>query len=106
MISIVKNILFIGSMALLMVIGKVSAQDTTLKPVNPPTPERVKVNNIFIVGNEKTQKSIILRELDFDTDFYYEWETFLGILEADQQKIYNILESQLPVSMNECIYAR
>jgi len=90
LISIVKNILFIGSMALLMVIGKVNAQDTTLKPVNPPTPERVKVNNIFIVGNEKTQKSIILRELDFDTDFYYEWETFLGILKADQEKIYNL----------------
>lgn len=90
MISIVKNILFIGSIALLMVIGKVNAQDTTLKPVNPPTPERVKVNNIFIVGNEKTQKSIILRELDFTTDFYYEWETFLEILKADQQKIYNL----------------
>lgn len=71
-------------------IGKIQAQDTTLEPVNPPTPERVKVNNIFIIGNVKTQKSIILRELDFTTDFYYEWENFMEIIKADQEKIYNL----------------
>lgn len=66
------------------------AQDAVLEPVNPPTPKRVKVNNIFIIGNVKTQKSIILRELDFSTDFYYDWQTFMEILVADQQKIYNL----------------
>ncbi|WP_255502169.1 BamA/TamA family outer membrane protein [Algoriphagus sp. AK58] len=66
------------------------AQDTSYQPVNPPTPERVKVNNIYIIGNEKTQKNIILRELDFITDYYYDWETFMGIIKADEQKIYNL----------------
>lgn len=74
----------------LLSIGKIQAQDTTLEPVNPPTPERVKVNNIFIIGNIKTQKSIILRELDFTTDFYYEWNDFMEIIKADQEKIYNL----------------
>jgi len=57
-------------------------------PSNPP--EQVTVNNIFIIGNEKTKKNIILRELDFTTDFEYEWDTFLEILIADQNKIYNL----------------
>jgi len=74
----------------LLSIGIIQAQDTTLEPVYPPTPERVKVNNIFIIGNVKTQKSIILRELDFTTDFYYEWNTFMEIIKADQEKIYNL----------------
>ncbi|GMQ32516.1 BamA/TamA family outer membrane protein [Algoriphagus taiwanensis] len=68
----------------------VLAQDTSYAPVNPGAPERVKVNNIFIIGNQKTQKSVILRELDFTTDYYYDWETFVGIIQADQQKIYNL----------------
>ncbi len=50
----------------------------------------MKVNNIFIIGNEKTRKSVILRELDFTTDFLYDWDTFMGILLADQKKIYNL----------------
>lgn len=66
------------------------AQDTSYAPVNPTTPERVKVNNIFIIGNQKTQKNIILRELDFTTDYYYDWETFMGIIKADEQKVYNL----------------
>lgn len=57
-------------------------------PSNPP--EKVSVNNIFIIGNEKTKKNIILRELDFTTDFAYDWETFVEILIADQNKIYNL----------------
>jgi len=64
--------------------------DTSLAPVVPNPPERVKVNNIFIVGNEKTKKNIILRELDFTTDFVYDWDTFMEILLADQKKIYNL----------------
>lgn len=90
MIPNLRNILNLPVFILLLSIGTIQAQDTTLKPVNPPTPERVKVNNIFIIGNVKTQKSIILRELDFSTDFFYDWDTFMEILIADQQKIYNL----------------
>lgn len=68
----------------------VNGQDTSYQPINPATPERIKVNNIYIIGNEKTQKNIILRELDFVTDYYYDWETFMGILKADELKIYNL----------------
>ncbi|RAI87939.1 surface antigen-like variable number repeat protein [Algoriphagus yeomjeoni] len=64
--------------------------DTTFAPKSTSTPDSVRVNNIFIVGNEKTKKSVILRELDFTTDFYYDWNTFLEILIADQKKIYNL----------------
>lgn len=64
--------------------------DTTLEPKSTSAPDSVRVNNIFIVGNEKTKKSVILRELDFITDFYYDWNTFLEILIADQKKIYNL----------------
>lgn len=64
--------------------------DTSFAPARTVTPDSVKVNNIFIVGNVKTKKSIILRELDFTTDFYYDWNTFLEILITDQKKIYNL----------------
>jgi outer membrane protein assembly factor BamA len=90
LILIFKNIVTAFLVVLLLGMGKTLAQDTSYKPVFPTTPERVKVNTIFIIGNEKTQKSIILRELDFTTDFYYEWNTFLEIIKADQQKIYNL----------------
>jgi outer membrane protein assembly factor BamA len=54
------------------------------------TPKQIRVNSIYIIGNEKTEKEIILRELDFVTNYPYEWETFLDILKADQQKIFNL----------------
>ena len=56
----------------------------------PEAPLQVRVNSIYIIGNEKTEKEIILRELDFVTNYSYDWETFLGILKADQQKIFNL----------------
>jgi outer membrane protein assembly factor BamA len=56
----------------------------------PSGKRQVKVNNIFIIGNEKTKKEIILRELDFMTDTFYDWETLLQILIADQKKVYNL----------------
>ncbi|MDR7132285.1 outer membrane protein assembly factor BamA [Algoriphagus sp. 4150] len=65
--------------------------DTSYAPVINQSPDSVRVNNIFIVGNVKTKKSVILRELDFITDFYYDWNTFLEILIADQKKIYNLM---------------
>ena len=64
--------------------------DTTLAPALTNSPDSVKVNNIFIIGNVKTKKSVILRELDFTTNFYYDWNTLLEILSADQKKIYNL----------------
>jgi hypothetical protein len=88
--SFIKNILLLLLVSTFFGIPRISAQDTSFEPVPSVIPERVKVNNIFIIGNEKTQRSIILRELDFITDFYYDWETFLGILEADEKKIYNL----------------
>jgi outer membrane protein assembly factor BamA len=66
------------------------AQDTSLAPARQSPPDSVYVNNIFIIGNEKTQKNIILRELDFASGYYYDWDTFLEILQADQNKIYNL----------------
>ncbi|WP_245753015.1 BamA/TamA family outer membrane protein [Algoriphagus hitonicola] len=69
---------------------QVLGQDTSYAPMKLDTPDSIKVNNIFIIGNEKTQKDIILRELDFTTDFYYDWDTFLQIIQSDRQKIYNL----------------
>lgn len=81
---------FFAGLLFCLVIHQNQAQDTSLSPANPPTPERIKINHIYVIGNEKTQKDIILRELDFITDYYYDWETFMGILKADEQKIYNL----------------
>ena len=64
--------------------------DISLPSASDTTPDSVRVNNIFIVGNEKTKKSVILRELDFTTNYLYDWNTFLEILIADQKKIYNL----------------
>jgi len=43
-------------------------------------PKQISVSAIYIVGNEKTEREIILRELDFISNYTYDWETFLGIL--------------------------
>ncbi len=53
-------------------------------------PEKVVINNIFIIGNEKTKKNIILREIDLQTGITYDWEELLLMIEADQKKIYNL----------------
>jgi outer membrane protein assembly factor BamA len=68
-------------------VGSVSAQDSL---PTPAPPRQIKVNSIYIIGNEKTERDIILRELDFVTNFYYDWDTFLGILKADKEKIFNL----------------
>jgi hypothetical protein len=64
--------------------------DTTLAPAITNSPDSVKINNIFIIGNVKTKKSVIIRELDFTTNYFYDWNTLLEILVADQKKIYNL----------------
>jgi outer membrane protein assembly factor BamA len=53
-------------------------------------PEKVIINNIFIVGNEKTRKNIILREIDLETGITYDWDDLISIIQADQKKIYNL----------------
>jgi hypothetical protein len=92
---IFQNIRFLVAVTLGFWLGlmshlAVSQTDTNFDLPLLDTPKRLKVNNIFIIGNELTQKSVILRELDFTTDFYYDWETFMGILVADQKKLYNL----------------
>ncbi|WP_439489012.1 POTRA domain-containing protein [Algoriphagus sp.] len=93
-IKIKKSLLFIIlPIALFIECGENSAHaqnDTSFAPVDTNAPDSVKVNNIFIVGNVKTKKNVILRELDFTTEYYYDWNTFLQILLADQKKIYNL----------------
>jgi outer membrane protein assembly factor BamA len=54
------------------------------------TPDKVVINNIYIVGNEKTRKNIILREIDLQTGIVYDWEELVQLIEADQKKIYNL----------------
>jgi outer membrane protein assembly factor BamA len=54
------------------------------------SPRKIVINNIFIIGNEKTKKSIILREIDLQTGITYDWEDLLLIIQADQKKIYNL----------------
>lgn len=54
------------------------------------TPKQVTVNNIFIVGNEKTRKNIVLREMDIKEGMTYDWTEFVNLITADQKKIYNL----------------
>lgn len=53
-------------------------------------PQTVTINNIFIVGNEKTRKNIILREMDLMVGITYDWQEFVDLVIADQKKIYNL----------------
>ena len=58
--------------------------------LNLAIPDKVTINNIFIIGNQKTRKNIILRELNFNTGISYDWEELVSILAADQKKIFNL----------------
>ncbi|WP_246539158.1 BamA/TamA family outer membrane protein [Litoribacter ruber] len=66
------------------------AQDLDSLAIDPKAPEQVTVNNIFIIGNEKTRKSIISREMDIQSRTTYDWEEFISLLIEDQKKIYNL----------------
>jgi outer membrane protein assembly factor BamA len=61
-------------------------QDTAY--FNPP--DKVVINNIFVIGNEKTKKNIILREINLQTGIFYEWEELISMIQADQKKVYNL----------------
>jgi len=71
----------------LVFLGPALAQDSL---PSPTPPRQVRVNSIYIIGNEKTERDIILRELDFVTNYFYDWDTFLEILKSDQMKIFNL----------------
>lgn len=60
------------------------------QPGESQVPDKVTVNNIFIVGNEKTRRRIILREMDLSIGATYAWEDFIALLAADQKKVYNL----------------
>lgn len=66
------------------------AQDEDQQNLVNTAPERVLINNIYIIGNEKTKKNIILREIDLQTGIYYDWEELIQTIEADKKKIYNL----------------
>lgn len=51
--------------------------------------ERVRIDKIFIIGNKKTRKQIILRELDVEEGQVYDAKDLKDILEADKNKIFN-----------------
>ncbi|WP_460538699.1 POTRA domain-containing protein [Echinicola sediminis] len=63
-------------------------QDSIITSKN--IPEKVTINNIFIIGNEKTQKNIIIREMDVAPGTTYDWEEFVSLITLDQKKIYNL----------------
>ncbi|MFY0598018.1 MAG: BamA/TamA family outer membrane protein [Cyclobacteriaceae bacterium] len=60
-------------------------------PVNLDTVENttVRINNIFILGNEKTKKSIITRELSFKVNDTINMHRLIGYQTEDRNKIYN-----------------
>lgn len=79
---------FLGFFEVNLVIAQTepARQDT----VTIDHPDKVVINNIFIVGNEKTRKNIILREIDLETGITYDWDDLITIIQEDQKKIYNL----------------
>ena len=64
------------------------AQEPTSSP--PTGSSEVTVNQIFIVGNEKTRRNVILREMDIAEGATYTWNQFNQLVSEDQIKIYNL----------------
>ncbi len=62
-----------------------------LPPVNLDTIENrlVTINNIYIIGNEKTRPSIITRELSFNKGDTIRMHKLIGYRSEDRNKIYN-----------------
>lgn len=61
------------------------AQEFTVTEIDSVT-----VNQIFIVGNEKTQRNVILREMDIVEGASYPWKGFTELVNGDQIKVYNL----------------
>ncbi|MCH7402961.1 BamA/TamA family outer membrane protein [Belliella kenyensis] len=58
--------------------------------ISTEAPEKVVINNIYVVGNQKTRKNIILRELNLSKDIQYGWDELIEIIQADERKIFNL----------------
>ncbi|MFD2036765.1 BamA/TamA family outer membrane protein [Belliella marina] len=79
---------------MILVLPKISLSQTTdslgVQHLGLDIPDKAVINNIFIVGNQKTRKNIILRELNFSTGVTYDWDELISIISADQKKIFNL----------------
>jgi len=62
--------------------GEAALPDSAKSPV-------VKVSQIFIIGNKKTQPDIILREVNIEKDAYYGLDELRDLAEKGRMRIYN-----------------
>ena len=74
--------------AVTLFVHPASAQEHT--PASTHGSNSVTVNQIFIVGNEKTRRNVILREMDLAEGATYSWNQFNELVAGDQIKIYNL----------------
>lgn len=86
--SLLAFFVFLGFFEVKMTIAQTEPIQTDSTAIDHP--EKVVINNIFIVGNEKTRKNIILREIDLKTGVSYDWDELMSMIQADQKKIYNL----------------
>jgi len=70
--------------------AKSLSYDSTLTASDSLKAERVRIDKIFIIGNKKTRKKIILRELDVEEGGVYDTKDLEEILKADKNKIINL----------------
>ena len=87
--SLLATLVFLGFFEVKMAIAQ--TEQAQQDSITIDHPDKVIINNIFIVGNEKTRKNIILREIDLKTGVTYDWDEMMAMIQADQQKIYNLL---------------
>ncbi len=77
-----------------------SASDSTYEVSDSIQNTRVRIDKIFIVGNKKTKKKIILRELDIAAGEIYQEDDLKAILTQEKNKITNLrLFTSVEVSM-------
>jgi outer membrane protein assembly factor BamA len=86
--SLTISLIFLGLFEVDNAIAQTQPVDSVRIEINHPN--KVVINNIFIVGNEKTKKNIILREIDLETGVTYDWDELVEIIQDDQKKIYNL----------------
>ncbi|MEX2565319.1 MAG: BamA/TamA family outer membrane protein [Cyclobacteriaceae bacterium] len=83
-------LLFLGILIIPSISGQAQNTPSQENASTMEVPDTVRINNIFVVGNEKTRKKIILREMDIEVGKTYGWQDFVDLLLADQKKIYNL----------------
>jgi len=80
--------------------GKRSKNNTD--PADTLSARYVKIEKIYIIGHDRTRKSIITRELSIVEGGIYEVSTLTATLELDEQKIFNTrLFNSVDVSLLE-----